>query len=76
VELYLHFPNTPSWRGDQLKHRDNFTFTFTIHLKSALDPTLNITQLRGKTSTYSALFRKINNNDDNIDYDIPILLKV
>jgi hypothetical protein len=20
-------PNTPSWRGAQLKHRDNFTFT-------------------------------------------------
>jgi hypothetical protein len=30
VELYLHSPNTPSWRGAQLKekHRDNFTFTF------------------------------------------------
>jgi hypothetical protein len=26
VELYLHSPNTPSWRGAQLKHRDNFTF--------------------------------------------------
>jgi hypothetical protein len=28
VELCLHSPNTPSWRGAQLKHRDNFTFTF------------------------------------------------
>jgi len=28
VALYLHSPNTPSWRGAQLKHRDNFTFTF------------------------------------------------
>jgi len=28
VELYLQSPNTPSWRGAQLKHRDNFTFTF------------------------------------------------
>jgi hypothetical protein len=28
VELYLHSYNTPSWRGAQLKHRDNFTFTF------------------------------------------------
>jgi hypothetical protein len=27
VELYLHSPNTPSWRGAQLKHKDNFTFT-------------------------------------------------
>jgi hypothetical protein len=26
VELYLHFPIPPSWRGVQLKHRDNFTF--------------------------------------------------
>jgi hypothetical protein len=26
VELYFHSSNTPSWRGAQLKHRDNFTF--------------------------------------------------
>jgi hypothetical protein len=26
VELYIHSPNTPSWRGSQLKHRDKFTF--------------------------------------------------
>jgi hypothetical protein len=32
VELYLPSPNTPSWRGAQLKHRDNFTFTFTSPL--------------------------------------------
>jgi hypothetical protein len=30
VELYLHSPNTPPWRGAQLKHRDNFTFTFIL----------------------------------------------
>jgi hypothetical protein len=23
-------PNMPSWRGAQLKHRDNFTFTFIV----------------------------------------------
>jgi hypothetical protein len=29
----LALPNTPSWRGAQLKHRDNFTFyTFTCAL--------------------------------------------
>jgi hypothetical protein len=28
LELYLHSPNTPSWRGAQLKHRDKFNFTF------------------------------------------------
>jgi hypothetical protein len=32
VELYLHSPNTPSWRCAQLKHRDNFTFTFVFFL--------------------------------------------
>jgi hypothetical protein len=30
VELYLQSPNTPSWRGAVIKHRDNFTFTFII----------------------------------------------
>jgi hypothetical protein len=30
VELYLHSPNTPSLRGFQLKHRDNFTFYLYI----------------------------------------------
>jgi len=28
VELYLHSPNRPSWRGSQLNHRDNFTFPY------------------------------------------------
>jgi len=32
VELYLHSPNTPSWRGAQLKHRDNFTVPY-LYLK-------------------------------------------
>jgi hypothetical protein len=26
----LLLPNTISWHGAQLKHRDNFTFTFTL----------------------------------------------
>jgi hypothetical protein len=33
MELYLHSPNTPSWRGAQLKHKDTFTFvTFSKDL--------------------------------------------
>jgi hypothetical protein len=31
VELYLHSPNTLSWRGAQLKHRDNFTFYLYLY---------------------------------------------
>jgi hypothetical protein len=30
VALYLHSPNTPSWRDAQLKHRDNFTFDLQV----------------------------------------------
>jgi hypothetical protein len=30
VELCLHSPNMHSWRGAQLKDRDNFTFTLII----------------------------------------------
>jgi hypothetical protein len=36
VELYLHSPNTPSWRGAQGEHRDNFTFTFTFWIYEEL----------------------------------------
>jgi hypothetical protein len=32
VALYLHSPNTPSWHGAQLKHRDNFTFTYSSYV--------------------------------------------
>jgi hypothetical protein len=31
AELYLHSPNMPSWRGAQLKHWGNFTFTSNIN---------------------------------------------
>jgi hypothetical protein len=32
VELYFHSPNTPSWRGAQLKkHRDYFTLICILH---------------------------------------------
>jgi hypothetical protein len=29
----LPLPNTPPWRGAQLKHRDNFTFIIEVHIK-------------------------------------------
>jgi hypothetical protein len=38
VELYLHSPHTPSWRGAQGEHRDNFTFyLFVLTLSCVLD---------------------------------------
>jgi hypothetical protein len=35
-ELYLHSPNTPSWRDAHLKHRDNFTILLYIYWHSGL----------------------------------------
>jgi hypothetical protein len=32
VELYLHSPNTPSWRGAQLQHRDNVPLPLRLPL--------------------------------------------
>jgi hypothetical protein len=49
VELYLYSPGTPSWRGAQLRHRDNFLSLFsptyatrTTHLILLDVTTLNI----------------------------------
>jgi hypothetical protein len=40
VELYLHSPNTPSWRGAQLGGSTGTTFPFTLLLLLLLPPTL------------------------------------
>jgi hypothetical protein len=34
MELYPHSPSTPSWRGAQLKHRDNVTLLTSRHTQS------------------------------------------
>jgi len=31
MELYFHSPNTPSWRGAQLKEKHRNIFTFTLY---------------------------------------------
>jgi hypothetical protein len=33
VELYIHSPNTPSWHGAKLKHRDNLPYYDKIVVK-------------------------------------------
>jgi hypothetical protein len=38
VELYIRPPNTPSWGGAQLKHRDNFTLPGVKRPGSEADP--------------------------------------
>jgi hypothetical protein len=39
VELYTQSPNTSSWRGAQLKHKENFTFFVSItYFEEAHDP--------------------------------------
>jgi hypothetical protein len=56
VELYLHSRNTPSWRGAQLKHRGNFTFTFTVsplkHKKMYRTTILPVVLFRGENLVY------------------------
>jgi hypothetical protein len=54
VELYFHSPNTPPWRGAQLKHKDNFTFTF-------YDPMILHSVLQNLSSWYTSLNNQTNN---------------
>jgi hypothetical protein len=62
VELCIHFPNTPSWRGAQLKkkHRSNFTFTLHLGLPNGLFPPGFVTK------TVYALLGKVNNTNYSI----------
>jgi hypothetical protein len=53
VELYLHSPNTPSWCGVQLKHRDNFTFNVTYPIASK--KASRIFGMRGRDKLYRLL---------------------
>jgi hypothetical protein len=52
VELYLSSSNTPSWRGAQLKHRDNFTFYLTLlqHRNATSESYLRYSDVSGSTT--------------------------
>jgi hypothetical protein len=52
VELYLHSPITPPWRGAQLKHRDNFTL---LYLKLPFHHSPNTTSSSGTFLRHSVL---------------------
>jgi hypothetical protein len=58
VKLYLYSPNTPSWRGAQLKHRDNFTFTFTAGLNETYSESAKV-----KMCMMHFLFRIVSKED-------------
>jgi len=51
VELYLHSPNTSSWRGAQLKHRDNFTFFTSTTTTTTTTTTTNTNTTTTTTTT-------------------------
>jgi hypothetical protein len=59
VELHLHSLNTPSWRGVQLKHRDDFTFIF--YIPAALS--LGVGPVRYATSHITNTFVTLNCNE-------------
>jgi hypothetical protein len=48
VELHLYTPNTSSWRGTQLKHRDNFTLSL---MQQWLHIAMDVRYIRGFIST-------------------------
>jgi hypothetical protein len=58
VELYLHSPNMPSWRGAQLKHRDYFTFTPFLWIVAALCRSITPTFLYERKSKSKGKFQK------------------
>jgi hypothetical protein len=65
MELYLYSPNTSSWHGAQLKHRDKFTlFTFTTSLLSPWDKDhlekVTVTQPVERFSAFNATQKFIN----------------
>jgi hypothetical protein len=46
VQLYLHSPNTPSWRGAKLQNRDNFNFyTFSVFIYNIYQDFINVTEI-------------------------------
>jgi len=57
VELLIHFPHMPSWHGAELKHRDNFTFTFNNNV--IVNETIHRNQIHQWMCNSSDLWRHI-----------------
>jgi hypothetical protein len=58
VELYLHSPNTPSWRDAQLRHRDNFTFALSSWVLWVRDSWPSIYFVFKRRSVYIVIITK------------------
>jgi hypothetical protein len=59
VAVYLHFPNTPSWRGAYLSHRD---FTVTHTELGVVVPGAIIVQVTGYPEAFSDFFQSFRSN--------------
>jgi len=53
--LYLHSPNTISWRDAQLKHRDNFTLAY-FHWHTTI---IHLISLRAKKKKWEINLQKL-----------------
>jgi hypothetical protein len=49
-------PNKPSWRGAQLKHRDNFTFTFFFTKTPEEKSPDELNMVNGRAREWAPLF--------------------
>jgi hypothetical protein len=59
LKLYLYSPNTPPWRGVQLKHRDNFTFYLYLYRYITVDFTFNTFMMDSLAGRTVETFRQI-----------------
>jgi hypothetical protein len=65
VELYIHSPNTPSWHGAHLKHRDVFTSSFfngkvaANHKMTALNTVHCTAETNGCVINVSLIFHEV-----------------
>jgi hypothetical protein len=76
--IYTPLPNTSSWRGAQLKHRDSFTFTYkertwNVYFGGVQAPAFPVffpVTLVGKVEGKRSLGRPSSRWEDNIKLDL------
>jgi hypothetical protein len=69
----IHSPTMPSWCGAQLKHRDNFTFTFRririimIIRRESGQPLKKVLEGKNRKAETGHLLASIRDDDDDDD---------